>query len=203
MKTLSKIKKQLLKANERIEKLITKEREALRIKVFGYYDECKEVQKVLSDLQNFNKGNYSIEDFGDLVYSVKVPDDLADMPLINDYLTQDYGFILPYTKGMGNDLRLGQFCGEYISVDFEHDRNSFFVYDHGINKPVIEKRLDWMDDNYIKMKIELWQQRKGEFNDVIVIDRYGAYVRHFEMNLSEGLHDIKKLESALTQYEGN
>lgn len=179
MKTITDIK-QALTSIDTESKLYSKEATGRAIKLF---EGITEIDKILSDLENMENGEYSFDALGELVYSIEVPKDIADLPFINDYLTKDYGNL----TGFGhNDLRLSQCCGDYISIDNSGDSRSYFVYDSESNKEIVNKsdiREDGhptiSEDQYIAAKIEMHQLDSGCFNDVIEVDYHGSYVKHF------------------------
>ena len=84
-------------------------------RAFELLKDLPEANRPLEDLENFKGGEYSFDDFGELIYSVEVPSDVADLPFINDYLTRDFGFL---TGKRHNDLRLAQRCGPCITVSW-------------------------------------------------------------------------------------
>lgn len=175
---------------------------ALEEKIFPLYDESPEIRKVMRDLEMMENGEYSIDEMGELIYSVEVPSPICDFPLINDYLTKDYLFL---TGKKHNDLRLAQSCGGFISVDFGHERGTYFVFDHEERKAVIEKEAEWMDEAYVAAKIELYQHKIGCFGDVIRVNsRYGWYESHFDTFKALGIKtelSKEQLEEIVNDYE--
>lgn len=183
MKTIADIKDLVIEANERIESKIAEERAEMREKVFKLYDQVPDISKVITRLENMEGGQYHINDYGDLIYSVEVPKNIRELPLINDYLTQDFASIYPSARTCGNDLFIYQNCGEFISVNFYAYRNSYFVYDHETRKLIIEKETKGMPLEYIRAKIEKHMRKQGVFGDVIEMGYHGEYLRHFETKL--------------------
>jgi hypothetical protein len=174
MKTISDIKLEL-EAIDGESKTFSQEASDRACKLF---EDIPEINKLLVDLEMMRNGEYSIDESGELIYSIEVPKEIADLPFINDYLTKDYAFL---TGKKHNDLRIAQCCGEFISVDWNHERDCYFVFDHESRKAIIEKRLEWMDERYTAAMIELYQHNKGIFGDVIEINsRYGWYEKHFD-----------------------
>jgi hypothetical protein len=169
-------------------------------KAFKILEKMPEVLKVLEDLESMQNGKYSFDECGELVYTVEVPNEIADLPFINDFLTRDFGFL---TGKKHNDLRLGQFCGPCITIDWNHGRNSYFIYDHETRKPVIEKREEYMTLEYVSAVIELYQNKQGVFNDIVEIDSYyGFYNKHFSgskiKNLKHAERIIKNAKSEVS-----
>lgn len=173
MKTISDIKDELIKLDDSTKYFSS----SVTLEAFELFKDIPEIDKLTRDLENMRNGEYSINEYGELEYSIEVPSEIADLPFINDYLTRDYGHL---TGKKDNDLRLAQSMGGFISVNHEHDKGEYFVYDHDSNKPIIETRKDWMDNRYVAAVIEFYQHETGCFNDVIEIcSRYGSYEKHF------------------------
>jgi hypothetical protein len=194
-----------IKALEKLGKLQDEKKhfdEKLEKKAFKIFETIDDVNKIVSDLEQVKNGEYTIEDDGMLAYRVEVPKELRDLPFINDYLTREYGYL---TGKSHSDLWLTQCCGGFIAVNLNPERGCYFVYDSERSKPIIEKREDWMESRYVAAVIELYQESKGEFGDVIVVNsRYGYYEEHFstfkhlecETQLSK-----KELQAIVDSYE--
>lgn len=182
-----------------MEKKIDSINETVMKEIFEEYDKVDEIKKVLSNLENFVDGRYEFDECGDLVYGVKIPDHIVDLPFINDYLTQDYAHI---SKDMGshNEIWITQTCGECIAVNYSHSKNCSFIYDqNNTRKVVIEKNLEWMDSKYITAKLEEYQTVAGCFGDIVVIDNYyGSYCKHFESDKEVNESNYKEI---VKQYE--
>ena len=201
MKTIADIKAEFEKIDLR-----TKEaHEALMLEAFEVYEKMDEVNKILTDLECCVNGEYSIGDYGYLIYTVEVPAHLANLPYINDYLTRDYGFLM-------DDLRIGQTCGPFIGINWS-GIGSYFVYDHDTNKEIVSKS-DLIEEGYptislktyVAAKLEAYQKDKGEFGDVVEVDYYGGYLKHFDTweylkEHCDSLEDIAAINKIIEEYE--
>lgn len=181
---------------ERIKIQIKKLKETSMEELFETYDKVDEITKLLTDLESCQNGEYDFdEDDNGLIYAIKIPVDIVDLPFISDYLTKDYAFIPKY-KGYHNEIFIAQSCGQCIAVNFNHDSNCVFIFDRNCHEIILSNYLSWHDDIYISAKIEEYQQEKGEFNDVVIINSYyGSYVKHFESSVEvteENYKDIIK-----------
>jgi hypothetical protein len=167
-------------------------------RIFDEYDRVEEITVIKSNLENFKEGKYEFGDDGELNYGVKIPETIVDLPFINDYLTQDYGFISK-TMGSHKEIYVAQYAGACISINFSHDSKSWFIYDQETRKPVIEKKLPWHDNTYIGALLEEYQTDKGVFNDIVIIDSYcGSYCKHFQRPEEVTLENYKEI---IKQYE--
>ena len=173
----------------RINKALEEVKASNSLELHGLYDSSEDIKNLLTKLENMIGGEYSIDDYGHLVYLVEVPQDIANLPEINDYLTKDYAFIYPHARKSQKDLWIGQSCGEFISVNFYHERSGHFVYDHETRTPIISNREDWMTSQYIKAMIEKHQRKTGVFGDVISLDYHGGYNSHYSI-LEDYLSDV-------------
>lgn len=194
MKTLSDVKSIAAHLNLKIEAIALHariERQEIDEELFKLYDEASEIQKVLKDLENCQNGEYDFDSFGELIYLVEVPKGIRDLPSINDYLTQDYANIYPHARSCGNDLYIFQTLGDYIGINWNADTRGrqYFVYEG--RKEIIAKsdileegHPTISEEDYVRARIELYQREKGEFNDVVEVDRNGGYSKHFDMKLS-------------------
>lgn len=198
MKTITDIKQDLENLNNET-KHFSKENAK---KAFELFDSIPEIASLLTDLENMRNGEYSIEESGLLFYSIEVPKHIADLPFINDYLTQDY---FNLTGHRHNGLRLSQCCGEYISVAWNHGRNSYFVYDSELGHGIIDNQEEWMDEKYVAAKIELHQKQRGVYNHSIrTCPRYGSYEEHFDTFKALGTQtELSELEllTIINDYE--
>jgi hypothetical protein len=153
--------------------------------IFLEYDKIEEIKKVLSDLENFVGGYYSFDECGELIYRIKIPRSIIDLPFINDYLTQDYAFI--------DNKFLATGCGECIAINYSHGK-SIFIFDRSAHVKILEKNLAWYDEIYISAKIEEYQKSIGVFGDVVVIDNYyGAYCKHHERHKEVNESNYKEI----------
>jgi hypothetical protein len=179
MRTITDIKQALIDINNESKEF---KKDAAE-RAFELFKGIVEIDEVFNDLENFQNGDYSFDDSGMLVYSVEVPKEIADLPFINDYLTQDYQHLIGYGH---NDLRLAQTCGDFISINTSGDSRSYFVYDSESGKELVkssdikkEGHPTISENQYIAAKIELHQLESGCFNDVVLVDYHGSYVKHF------------------------
>lgn len=178
--------------------------EQVKSELFEIYKHDDEVNKPLRDLECMQGGEYDFDDYGELIYSVEVPSEIADLPFINDYLTRDYASISHHYGH--NDLRVSQTCGGYIAVNWNHERDCYFVYDQETSKPIIEKHEEWMDERYVAAVIELYQHGTGCFGDVVkVCSRYGSYEGHFDTweylkEHEDHQYDEKSLKAIIDSY---
>lgn len=199
MKTISDIKDAL----EVIDNETRKYSQDACNRAMELFKDIPEINKLISDLENMSNGEYSIDDHGELIYSVEVPKEIADLPFINDYLTHDFGHL---TGKRHNDLRLAQTCGLFVSINWNCSRE-YFVFDHDCNKEIV-KKSDLLeeghptitDDSYVAAKIELYQESKGEFGDVIEIDYHGGYLKHFDTNRGLSKEELKTLINTYEEY---
>ena len=172
--------------------------ESKQKEIFEEYDRVDEIKKVLTDLDNSIGGRYEFDEMNELVYGIKIPDNIVDLPFINDYLTQDYAFIHKFSAN-NKEVCLAQNCGEVIAVNYSHDSKGYFVFDRDERQVVIDNKLEWMDSKYISAKIEDHQTRAGVFGDVVVIDNYyGSYCKHFERDKEVNEKNYKEV---IQQYE--
>ena len=153
-----------------------KHEETLKLDLFEIYSQVPEIISLLSNVENAKNGFYFFEDFGFLSYGVQVPAKIADLKFINDFLTEDY-FHIDRGHSGHNDLILSVTCGQAITIDYT-SKNTF-IYDHEENETIIEKYENWMSQEYLAAKIELHQLKTGIFGDVVEIDYYGQYKKHF------------------------
>lgn len=175
--------KTLSKHLTRIEQASKRYDESLARKAFKLFDANKKVSGIVSklarDLENCEGGEYSFDDDGDFIYSVEVPDEILEYPFINDYILH----VIEYGHLMGkkhNDLRIAQHLGAPITVNWDHEKGDYFVYDRESRKVIIDKRQEWMSESYVAAKIELYQLQRGCWSDVVEIcSRYGSYEKHF------------------------
>ena len=193
MKTIADIKEnvELLALTHRHARMETKS------KIFEYYKDVAEINKLISDLENVQNGQYEIDNFGELIYSIDVPKHIKELPEIGDYLNQDFGH---YYDGK---ISIGM--GGFISINYSRDDRSYFVFDHDSRKPIINERVKRehptiSEDDYLRAKIELYQRKLGEFKDVVIVDYYGGYDKHFEFMSDSELTD-KELQEIVDQYE--
>ena len=197
MKTINDIKDNvellaMMDRNARVES-----EKKYKSKIFAYYDEVKEIRDLINKLENVQDGFFSIDNFGELIYCLEVPKHIRELPDIGDYLTQGIG---TYKDGL-----FCQFMGPHISISY--NRDCYFVFDHDRNVSIITNRpvrhAHLITENqYLRAKIELYQQLKGEFCDVIVTDYYGGYHEHFNMFDSDN-KTIEQLKEIIEQYEAN
>lgn len=181
MKTISDIKEnvELLHTMDRHARMETEKK--YKAKIFAYYEQVPELKQLVHDLENHENGEYSIDDCGELIYSIEVSKEIKELPEIGDWLTGHFG-----TYKDGN---FSQWCGPFISIQYEY-ATSYFVFDHDCGEPIIDKRPSIeghpriTEDDYIRAKIELYMRSNGTFNDVIVTNYYGGYDKHFDMKLS-------------------
>jgi hypothetical protein len=133
---------------EALDKQCKNHNEAIQADIFEQYGEVEEITNILKDLENCEKGHYSFDEHQSLIYCIKVPNHIADLPYINDYLIQDYGFI-PQHEGGHNELFIAQSCGQPITIDYSASRmtGSYFIYDHEEGKPVMKRKPDMEDCN--------------------------------------------------------
>jgi hypothetical protein len=183
--TIADISAQAYHINKSLEEV----KASISLELHELYSKSDDINGVLKKLENMEGGEYHINEYGDLTYLVEVPQDIANLPEINDYLTKDYAFIHPRARRSERDLFIGQSCGEFISVNYYAER-SFFVYDNDNRRAVIEKHEDWMSDQYVRAIIERYQRAQGVFGDVVKVGYHGEYLSHFE-TLGENLTDIQ------------
>lgn len=153
-----------------------KHEETLKLDLFEIYSQVPEIISLLSNVENAKNGFYFFEDFGFLSYGVQVPAKIADLKFINDFLTEDY-FHIDRGHSGHNDLILSVTCGQAITIDYTWKNT--LIYDHEENETIIEKYENWMSQEYLAAKIELHQLKTGIFGDVVEIDYYGQYKKHF------------------------
>lgn len=189
--TVNDIKAQADKLNQ------DKESHDLYIKqeLFSLYKSVPAINALFDNLSDCEKGEYTFDDNGQFIYMVKVPNAIAELPLINDYLTNDCYF-LP-NCGHHNTLYLASFLGQPITVNYSADRNSYYVYDNEERKAIIKNNENWMTDEYISAKIEEYQENMGVFSYVVVIDRNGGY----ESSLDTQKHLGRSYKSIIAEYE--
>jgi hypothetical protein len=175
--------------------------ESLKRELFKIYAQLPEISSLFSQVENQENGFYFFDDYGFLCYGVQVPAKIADLKFINDFLTADY-FHIDRGHSGHNDLVLSVTCGQAITIDYTWKNT--FIHDHEENETIIEKYENWMTPEYIAAKIELHQLKTGVFGDVIEIDYYGNYSKHFntfealniktETTKEKSLQIIEKIE---------
>jgi len=174
--TVNDIKEKVLMLEKKIETF----RETELVEIFNEYDLVDDINNLKHQLENCTGGRYDFDESDWLIYGVKIPDHIVDLPFINDYLTQDYAFISK-TMGGHKDIYIAQNCGPCICINYSHNRSDYFIYDHKAQEIVLQKNLSWFDDIYISAKLEEYQNSKGCFGDIVVIDSYyGSYAKHFK-----------------------
>ena len=220
MKTIADIRENVETLHQVYQMTIEERAKEARAKIFAYYDQTPEIEKIKKDMDNMENGEYDIDANGDLIYKVEIPKEIGALPFIEEYLTNWHGFIQGGARTP--EHYLCQWCGEFISVSWEHDRGSYFVFDHDSLKPIIPKNERITEDGdreglpaeYVALKIELHMQRKGVFCDVVNVRENGSYSMHWphrnfipehiENMLREGAPDadvIKALETEIEAYE--
>jgi hypothetical protein len=202
MSKQSIIKKINLEQNEASKKV-----DALKEKLFKEYDKEKELKNLVSKLENEPDG-YEFDEGSFLNSYVSVDDDIiSEHPYLDEYFSSNFHCYLVKVPGTRNEYTLQQSHGPAITVDWNHERNSYFVYDCEAGEKIIEKREDWMDETYVAAVIAQYQNKAGVFNDVVNIDsRYGQYDGHFNLSkhlkgLVENLDDVKGLQKIIDRYE--
>lgn len=175
MKTVADIKIEVDKINKTME-----EAEKLkRKKLFELYASCPTITKLADDLENMKNGEYFLDEENMLCYGIYLPDTILKLPYIDDF----YNDFLGYSW-----IDSGRLCqlidSAPICINWNHNRQSPFIF-QGRESIIIRKSTFNMDGDqlpasYVAAKIELRQQKAGEFGDVIEIDAYhGQYMRHF------------------------
>lgn len=150
--------------------------------LFPLYDEAPEIQKIRTDAENLEHGEYFFDGLGDLCYRVPIPKEVRTLPFIKEYLTQDFGVI--------DDDHLSQGCGDHISINWYAGDRAYFAYDSstGHAVPGLEERpkdkegCPIVPKDYVKAKIEMTMRGKGIFGDVVEVDYYGGYMRHYDLS---------------------
>jgi hypothetical protein len=170
-------------------------------KAFKIFDTMPEVEKIIRDVDNCERGEYFIDEDNMLAYRVEVPKELRDLPFINDYLTKDFGWM---TGKDHKDLWFTQCCGDFIAINRSHGAREAFVFESSSGKTIIQNNESWMEDEYIAAVIEKHQQEKGEFGDVIEIHpHYGTYLRHFHTlrHLGQTEQAKEEIQRIIDKYE--
>lgn len=164
-------------------------------KLFALYENIKEIQELLAKRENFEDVEYEFDECGSLVSYLEIPKEVLQLPEVEEFLSQEYG----YVKGD----RLYQFQGDPITVNWNHKRDQYFVYDAGTSKPIIKKREEWMDDLYVEAVIAQYQTKRGIFEDVVMID--GCYLKHVNfttlLQRVSSLDDEKEIQEVIETYE--
>jgi hypothetical protein len=150
---------------------------SLMRELFEVYSQVPEITDLFSQVENQKDGFHFFDDIGFLCYGVKIPAKIANLKFINDFLTQDH-FHIDRGHSGPNDLILSVTCGQAITIDYSWPCT--FIHDHETNKTIIAKYKEWMSPEYIAARIELHQLETGIFGDVIEIDYYGHYGKHFD-----------------------
>lgn len=174
MKNLS----DLMPLIENLKTTLENEENEVKSSLFELYDSSPEISGLFKSVENCKNGFYFFDDFG-LCYGVPVPEKIAVLPFINDFLTQDFHHI---DKGYRDqkEIVLSQSMGPAIAINHNHGRGEIFVFDQESGEIIIEKKLSWMTEKYLAAKIELFQHKWGCFGDVVEIDYYGGYLKHFD-----------------------
>lgn len=201
MKTISDIK-------ENVELLHTMDRHArmeTEVKIFKYYDECAEIQKVISDLENHIGVNYEFDECGGFNAYLEVSKEIEDLPKIGSYLSQQWG---NYKDGI-----FSQSLSSPITINWTvTNLSSYFIYDHDTGKPVmenipaIEGHPTITEETYISAILAEYQNNKGEFSDIVETDYHGSYVKHYDLmkhlqDSVENLDDREGLQKIIEEYE--
>lgn len=186
MKTKSDILAQIDSLNEYHS---TKE-ESLKQDLFKLYENDKKIKAFLTRVENCNNpDNYSFDSFGMLISSYSPDFDLDAYPFFSEFV---------------DSLMVGHFnekesvmenChGESVTINWNHDRSTYFVYDGESRKAIIEKKEKWMDETYVAAKIAQFQNEQGVFNEVVEIDYYGGYNGHFSLSSHLDAREVKNLD---------
>jgi hypothetical protein len=177
----------------------TRENE-VKEKLFEAYNEIEEIKTLESQAENLENGEYTFTEHGDFAYQIEIDEDILKLPFISDYFEgQGPGHVNLKEKN------ITIFCGGPITVNWNHCKRSYFVYDQETGKPVIESFENdcYENETLALLMIEKYQRSTGCFGDVIEIcDRYGSYIKHVDSkfgNLSDDelKAEIKKIENEL------
>lgn len=159
-------------------------------KLFKLYKKDKPLQKLLDRAENGDYDTYTFDESGMLCGVIEL--NKKDYPFLQEYL--DFNMLSGYVSDYGLELC----CGEAITVNWNHGRNEYFIYDHESRKSIIEK-YDEKPEEYYHAKIEQWQRKKGVFNDVVKIGYYGEYLGH--VNTKLGNASDKEVQKIIDQCE--
>jgi hypothetical protein len=177
------------------------ELEMLKEQLFALYDKDKKVIEFLNDAENCNNLDYSIDQYGELVSFYSPKFNLAGYPYFNEYISQNH-----FGSWDSKNEILIQCHGEYIAINWNCSSREYFIYDN--KKPIIKDKLEWMDEKYVAAFIAQYQNEEGIFGDIIEVDYYGCYVKHFNpmdylAGLVENLDDKKGLQKIIDNYNKN
>lgn len=184
--------------------------ESQKIELFKAYDQDATLTAFLGRVEDCtDPDGYQFDQTGMLVSLYNLNFEAAAFPYLEDYIT---------SKTIGyyeeSEARVEVCHGEVITINWNHDRNSYFVYNGEFRKPIISKRIEGgskiTEEDYVRAKIEQHMRASGVFGDVVEVSNYdGSYIKHFSMRFpwsdTENLEDItdEKLQSLVDQYENN
>jgi len=179
MKTVNDIKGKAILLDD----LITDYKDSQTKTLYELYEGVPEIIQVTKDLDNASNGEYLFDESGDFIYQVRIPDHVADLPYINDFYTDfiDSGYFISKFHRGHKDIYLAQMIGQPITICFQHDRSQWAIYDHDSQKGILDHyNPARMSFEYVAACIEAYQQRNDQFHDVVEVDCYGSYLRHFK-----------------------
>jgi hypothetical protein len=167
-------------------------RRDLQKELFDLYDNDKELQKILDKVENGDFEDYTFDEAGYLNGVVSI--DTKKYPDLQDYIDvrMRVGYVSQYDS-------IESAVGQPITVNWNHGRGSYFIYDGESGKPIVAKHDQEKTEEYYHAVIEQYQRKSGVFNDVVEIDdRYGNYLKHLDVGQNirdlsdEGLENLIK-----------
>ena len=150
--------------------------EAVKKELFKAYESLEEIKALISSGENLEHGEYTFNNHGEFCYQIELSDSIKSLPFIDDFLNE----CGPFWVDLKNNLLEVNLISP-ITVNWNHGRNSYFVYDQDNRKCVINSFKNDCngDETLARLMIEKYQRDSGEFGDVIeVCDRYGQYLGH-------------------------
>jgi hypothetical protein len=183
--------------------------EKLKKELFSLYSETSEILDLLNRAENCVDPDYSFDEAGLLVSRYYPKFDPKKYPFFDEFLEDCF---FGYWEEKEKYLEVCH--GEAITINWDHDRNSYFVHDSEAGKAVIDSRrsieghAEISEKAYVAAKIAEYQNKAGYFNDVVEIDsRYGQYLGHFDLMAPlvpygiDSLDDREKINDLISRYE--
>lgn len=170
----------------KIELLITEK--SYREQAFKIYDASEMIKTLIRDVENFKDVDYTFDEFGDFLAFFDCSNEILGLPFIDDYFSKNHPMIY-VGRGHLKGFLTVHLCPP-ITVNWNHDRNEYFMYDHDAGQPIIEKSSD-LDDNeeLIFLALERYMRKTGIFPDIISIYGDGSYRCHIDTKMGSMTDD--------------
>lgn len=169
-----KTKSDVLSSINQLENDFKTNLERLKQDLFKVYETDELLIEFLKKTENHDSPDcYEFDESGTLCACFKIPFKLTDYPYFSEYYNLNgIGYLNKETGCVESP------CGETITVNWNHSRNSYFIYDHETRKSIVEKKEDKPKEYYLA-RIEQYQRNRGVFGNVVSINWYdGSYIEH-------------------------